>query len=104
MKWIYKSSQQKNGNKRDHGKWIYGTINKIVGSGENAKHSIVTITIICAFTSILIVTILVVINYWCFRDCENKVPDIIGDLKNIWEIVTPIITLALGYEFGKSEK
>ena len=39
-----------------------------------------------------------------FRDCENKVPDITSDLKVIWEIVTPIITLALGYAFGKSEK
>ena len=89
---------------RSLNEWKVGTINNIVGSGDNAKHSIVTITIMCGFVSILIVTVLVVINYWCFRDCENKVPDIVGDLKNIWEIVIPLITLALGYEFGKSEK
>ena len=81
-----------------------GKITSIIGEGSNAKHSIVTIIIICCFIAALTVTILVVVNYWEFRDCENKVPDIVGDLKVIWEIVTPIITLALGYEFGKLEK
>ena len=86
-------------------KWkTIGKIPSFIGEGNNAKHSIVTIIIICCFTSALVVTIIVVVNYWAFRDCENKVPDIVGDLKVIWEIVTPIITLALGYEFGKLEK
>ena len=75
-----------------------------MGFGGNAQHSIVTIIILCSFISIMIITILIIIIYWWFRDCENKGPDIVGDLKVIWEIITPIITLALGYEFGKSEK
>ena len=90
-----------NSPKKTSGKWTNGYINKIVGSGENAKHSIVTIVIICSFISISVITILIVINYWCFRDCENKVPDIVNDLKGVWEIIIPIITLSLGYEFGK---
>lgn len=102
MKW---TSNLKNTNSKvSPNRWTHGLINKIVGSGGNAQHSIVTIIILCSFISILIVTVLIIINYWCFRDCENKVPDIVGDLKVIWEIITPIITLALGYEFGKSEK
>ncbi len=42
--------------------------------------------------------------YWFFRDNDNKVPNIVSDMKVIWEIVTPIITLALGYAFGRNEK
>lgn len=79
-------------------------IPSFIGEGQNAQHSIVTIVIISCFITAAVITILVVINYWCFRDCENKVPDIVGDLRIIWEIITPIITLALGYEFGKLEK
>ncbi len=85
-------------------RWKYGIIGRLIGVGNNAKHSIVTIIIICCFVAAIIITILVIVNYWKFRDCENKVPDIVGDLKVIWEIITPIITLALGYEFGKKEK
>lgn len=85
-------------------RWMPGKINTLIGTDGHAKHSIATIVIIGAFAAIIIVTLLVIINYWCFRDCENKVPDIVSDLKTIWEIVVPIITLVLGYEFGKSEK
>ena len=70
------------------------SITNIIGSGEDARNSIAA----------AVISTLVIINNWLFRDCENKVPDITSDLKVIWEIVTPIITLALGYAFGKSEK
>ena len=36
---------------RSLNEWKVGTINNIVGSGDNAKHSIVTITIMCGFVS-----------------------------------------------------
>lgn len=85
-------------------RWMPGKINSFIGTDGHAKHSIATLVIVGAFAAIIIVTILVIVNYWCFRDCENKVPDIVSDLKTIWEIVVPIITLVLGYEFGKSEK
>lgn len=83
---------------------MIGEINKKIGTGKNAEHSIIYSVLQWAFISAVIITFFVVINYWFFRDCENKVPDITSDLRIIWEIVTPIITLALGYEFGKSEK
>ncbi len=71
---------------------------------EHPKHYVAKCVIHWSFWAAIIVTVLVVINYWCFRDCENKVPDITSDLRVIWEIVTPLITLVLGYEFGRIEK
>ena len=79
-------------------------ITNIIGSGEDAKNSIIYLVLKWAFFAAVAISTLVIINNWLFRDCENKVPDITSDLKVIWEIVTPIITLALGYAFGKSEK
>ena len=73
-------------------------------TGEHPKHYIAKYVIRWSFWAAMIVTGIVVVNYWLFRDCENKVPDITGDLRVIWEIVTPLITLVLGYEFGRIEK
>lgn len=81
-----------------------GKITKTIGSGNNAKYSIIYLVLVAAFISSILITILVVANHWCFRDCENKVPDITNDIKAIWDILTPIITMALGYAFGKSER
>ena len=80
------------------------SITNIIGSGEDARNSIIYLVLKWAFIAAAVISTLVIINNWLFRDCENKVPDITSDLKVIWEIVTPIITLALGYAFGKSEK
>ena len=80
---------------------IPGSITKNIGTGENAKHSIIYLVLKWAFVAGIIITTLIIINNWFFRDCENKVPDVTDDLRIVWEIVVPIITLALGYEFGK---
>ena len=80
------------------------SITNIIGSGEDARNSIIYLVLKWAFIAAAVISTLVIINNWLFRDFENKVPDITSDLKVIWEIVTPIITLALGYAFGKSEK
>lgn len=79
-----------------------GKIADTIGTGKNAKDSIIYLTIKWAFFAAIVITIFVIINYWFFRENE-KVPDFTGDLKIIWEIVIPIITLALGYAFGKQE-
>jgi hypothetical protein len=42
-----------------------------------------------------------VVNSWLFRKNE-MVPDFGHDVELVWDIVVPIITLALGYAFGKS--
>ncbi len=81
-----------------------GTIPQYLGTGENAKNSIIYLVLKYSFISAIFITVLVIINYWFFRDIDKKVPDIVGDLKTIWEIITPIIALALGYAFGKNER
>lgn len=80
-----------------------GSITKSIGTGENAKNSFVFLTLKWSFYSGVIITILVVINCWLFR-VGDKVPDFMGDIKTTWSIITPIITLALGYAFGKSRE
>lgn len=82
---------------------IPGTITNTLGTGENAKDSIIYLTLKWSFISGTIITILIVINHWCFRK-DGKVPDFVGDVKVTWDIIIPIITLALGYYFGKSNK
>ena len=77
------------------------SITNIIGSGEDARNSIIYLVLKWAFIAAAVISTLVIINNWLFRDCENNIT---SDLKVIWEIVTPIITLALGYAFGKSEK
>lgn len=81
-----------------------GKINHYLGTGRNAKDSIIYLVIKYSFIVAGGITVLVIINYWLFRDNDNKVPNIVSDMKVIWEIVTPIITLALGYAFGRNEK
>ena len=80
---------------------IAGSIPSIIGRGEDAKNSFVYLTIKYAFISGCIVTVLVVVNSWLFRKNE-MVPDFGHDVELVWDIVVPIITLALGYAFGKS--
>ena len=80
-----------------------GKITDIVGSGDNARNTFVYLTLKWSFIAGLIITGLVVLNHWCFR-LNDKIPDFMGDIKITWGIVVPIITLALGYAFGKSEK
>lgn len=82
-------------------KSISGSITGIIGRGEDARNSFVYLTIKWAFISGCIATVLVVVNSWLFRKNE-MVPDFGHDVELVWDIVVPIITLALGYAFGKS--
>lgn len=80
-----------------------GKISATIGTGDNAKISLIYLTIKWAFISGCVLTILISINYWCFEE-NFKVPNIIEDLSRIWQIIIPLITLSLGYAFGKSQK
>ena len=81
---------------------VHGKITGTIGTGEVAKDSIIYLVIKWSFISATIITILLVINNWAFRE-NGKVPDLTEDIKITWTIVIPIITLALGYAFGKSK-
>lgn len=79
-----------------------GKITEFIGKGEDAKNTFVYLTITWAFKAGIAITILIFINGWIFRQNE-KVPDIIGEVSTAWQFVIPLVTLALGYAFGKSK-
>ena len=79
-----------------------GKITEFIGKGEDAKNTFVYLTITWAFKAGIAITILIFINGWIFRQNE-KVPDIIGEVSTAWQFIVPLITLALGYAFGKSK-
>lgn len=81
----------------------HGRITDTIGTGEVAKDSIIYLVIKWSFISGTVITSLLFINNWIFRENE-KVPDLTNDIKNTWGILIPIVTLALGYAFGKSRK
>jgi hypothetical protein len=78
-------------------------ITENIGTGDDAKNSLIYLTLKWAFISGIVITTLIVINHWAFR-LNEKIPDFMSDIKIAWEILIPIITLALGYAFGKSHK
>lgn len=88
----------------NNSKPISGKISETIGTGDNAKNSIIYLVLKWIFIAATLITIFVIANCWIFRDGENKVPDLTNDIEVIWGLATPIITLALGYAFGKSER
>ncbi len=81
----------------------HGKITNTIGTGEVAKDSIIYLVIKWSFISGTIITCLLILNNWFFRENE-KVPELTNDIKATWSIIIPIITLALGYAFGKSKR
>lgn len=82
-----------------------GAIAKQIGTGDNAKDSFVWMTLRACFwiaglasAGVFIMSSVIVSKYGVY---EGK--EFIGSLKDLWAIFTPIITLALGYAFGKRE-
>lgn len=81
---------------------VAGTVTKTIGTGKNAQNSIIFLTIKYSFLIGGVLTVLIVINHWYFGT-KQKVPDFTSDVKLVWDIIIPIITLSLGYAFGKSQ-
>ena len=81
---------------------VCGTMSGQIGTGSNAQQAIVYKGIKYVFVVGAILSVLVVINYWLFRENE-KVPDFIGDLGKVWDLFIPLVTLSLGYLFGRSK-
>ena len=81
----------------------HGKITDTIGTGEVAKDSIIYLVIKWCFISGSVITGLLIINCWLFRT-NGKVPDLTNDIRVTWNLIVPIITLALGYAFGKSRK
>ncbi|MGV3460684.1 MAG: hypothetical protein ACO1N9_09555 [Flavobacterium sp.] len=74
-----------------------GALGKFFGAGDTVKMNIAGLTIIVLTLTGIIYTFCILYN----NNSNN--PKAIGILE-FWGIITPIITLALGFVFGKSQK
>lgn len=75
-----------------------GRIAENIGTGENAKNAIVWMTITWSFfiaTGLSLLLFSLVVAEKDFKYLEQ--------IKSVWTIFVPLITLALGYSFGKSQ-
>jgi hypothetical protein len=75
---------------------IPGLVTHQIGSGEHAQNSIVYKTILWSFVGGALLSIAAVgIAVW--RGTASP----FSDIKDVWAIFAPLITLSLGYLFGK---
>lgn len=75
---------------------IPGAVTQQIGSGEHAQNSIVYRTILWSFIGGgALSTASIVIALW------HGNASVLSEVKDIWSIFAPLITLALGYLFGK---
>lgn len=79
---------------------VPGKITQLIGSGKYAQSAIVWWTIKWSFIVGGMLTAGAFISHWVYKD-EGTLAE---NIKNIWSIFAPIITLALGYIFGKGQK
>jgi hypothetical protein len=70
-----------------------GWIGSLWGSSKNAPNNIAGIVILLLLTFGLVCTSIIVIWY--------PTKDVSPSIKDLWAVITPIITLGLGYLFGK---
>lgn len=75
-----------------------GTLTQKMGTGENAKNSIVWMTITWSFVIATGLSVLLLALVVYYRDSAY-----LESIKSVWAMFLPLITLALGYAFGKSK-
>ncbi|AUZ69841.1 MAG: hypothetical protein E6314_00060 [Enterobacter sp.] len=82
-----------------------GSIAKEIGTGEHAKDSFIWMTLKYCFYlgAVFSICLMLVFFHFSFDRNEPEKFDVISALKDVWSIFTPILTLALGYAFGKRE-
>ncbi|EMM3170527.1 hypothetical protein RKE85_001328 [Serratia marcescens] len=83
-----------------------GVIAEQIGTGEHARDSFIWMTLKYCFYLGATFSVCIILAYFHFVFDENDPDkiDIISALKDVWSIFTPILTLALGYAFGKREQ
>jgi hypothetical protein len=85
---------------------VVGEVSYTIGTGKHAQDSVVWLTIKWSFNLGLFLSILLVVFMWTTLPEGNTTtsPEFpIENLKTIWSIFVPIVTLALGYMFGKGK-
>ncbi len=81
------------------------SIEDIIGKGNEAKNSIIWITIRWCLAIPLVITILFFISLWVAYalGLSEEFKELKDYMLKIWSTFAPIITLALGYLYGKTE-
>ncbi|PUA27407.1 MAG: hypothetical protein B0W54_12560 [Cellvibrio sp. 79] len=79
---------------------IAGRITNHIGSGRNAKDSFIWMTITWSFYIAGGMSFLLFVSTW-FEVVPEE--NLLESITKIWSTFIPIITLALGYAFGKGE-
>lgn len=84
---------------------VAGKIANEIGTGEHARDSFIWTTLKYCFYlgGLFSVCLLLVFFHFSFDLDSPEKFDIVSALKDVWSIFTPILTLALGYAFGKRE-
>jgi hypothetical protein len=78
-----------------------GAISDVIGTGDNARNSFVWIAIRWSFIVGVVLCVGIFFHpAYCKADSGNQ---FFEDVKAVWGIFVPIITMALGYAFGKSK-
>jgi hypothetical protein len=75
-----------------------GRIAENIGTGDEAKNSIVWMTITWSFFIAGTLSLLFFSLVVAEKDFKY-----LEEIKSVWSIFIPLITLALGYAFGKSQ-
>ena len=85
---------------------IIGKITKEIGTGDDAKHSIIWTTIRWCFiiASAISLILFIFLGFAYNNNNQSEIVELKKFIFSIWSIFTPIITLALGYAFGKDYK
>ncbi|KYN63189.1 hypothetical protein [Pantoea agglomerans] len=83
-----------------------GSIADEIGTGEHAKDSFIWMTLKFCFYLGALFSACIMLAYFHFAFDKNDPDkiDVVAALKDVWSIFTPILTLALGYAFGKRDR
>lgn len=78
---------------------VAGSVTAMIGTGDNAKNSIAFLTIRWSFAFAALAWLVVVVH-----DFYTGTGQATADLKDVWALFSPIVTLGLGYLFGRQER
>ncbi|EGR2123795.1 hypothetical protein [Vibrio cholerae] len=98
---VQSSTDKKNSQARINEKHLVGKIASQIGTGQNAKDSFIWMTITWSFYISTGLSAAIFLKHCFITPSDNG--DFMTYIKDIWSIFTPIITLALGYAFGKGQ-
>lgn len=87
-------------NKSSFFHFISSPFSDVIGKGDQAKDSVVWYLVTrMVRVSVLCIVILFAVDIW-----KNNGVNCLDILKQVWGVFAPIITLSMGYLFGKRER